>query len=305
MKRREFLKAAGLGAAASAVAAPAIAQSMPEVKWRLTASWPKSLDTLYGGCEFFVKAHRRDHRQPIPDPGVRGRRDRARPAGARRRAERHGRDGQHRALLLLGQGPDIHLRHRAAVRAQRPADERVAALRQWRASCSTSFSRTTTASASPPPTPARRWAAGSARRSTTLGDMSGLKMRIGGFAGTIMSKVGVVPQQLAARRHLSGAGEGHARRGRMGRSLRRREARLLQGRAVLLLSGLVGRLRPGPQHHQPRQVERAAEALSGGDPDGVGRCLELRDRALRSRQSGGAQAPARPAARSCGPSRRT
>ena len=30
-----------------------------------------------------------------------------------------------------------------------------------------------------------------------LGDMSGLKMRIGGFAGTIMSKVGVVPQQLA------------------------------------------------------------------------------------------------------------
>ena len=52
-----------------------------------------------------------------------------------------------------------------------------------------------------------------------LGDMSGLKMRIGGFAGTIMSKLGVVPQQLAARRHLSGAGEGHDRRRRMGRPL--------------------------------------------------------------------------------------
>src|SRR5437660_5578350 len=55
MKRRDFLKAGGVGVAASTVAAPAIAQSMPEVKWRLAASWPKSLDTLYGGCEYFCK----------------------------------------------------------------------------------------------------------------------------------------------------------------------------------------------------------------------------------------------------------
>ena len=56
--RRKFIKAAavgGVGTAATAIAAPAIAQSMPELKWRLAASWPKSLDTLYGGCEQFCK----------------------------------------------------------------------------------------------------------------------------------------------------------------------------------------------------------------------------------------------------------
>jgi TRAP-type mannitol/chloroaromatic compound transport system substrate-binding protein len=57
MKRRDFIKVTGLGmAGAATIAAPAIAQSMPEIKWRMTASWPKSLDTLYGGAELMAKA---------------------------------------------------------------------------------------------------------------------------------------------------------------------------------------------------------------------------------------------------------
>jgi len=56
MERRTFIKTASVAAAASAVAAPAIAQTAPEVKWRLTSSFPKSLDTIYGAAEVFSKA---------------------------------------------------------------------------------------------------------------------------------------------------------------------------------------------------------------------------------------------------------
>jgi TRAP-type mannitol/chloroaromatic compound transport system substrate-binding protein len=56
MKRRLFLRAAGVAVAATAVAKPAIAQSAPELRWRLTSSFPKSLDTLYGAAEAFAKA---------------------------------------------------------------------------------------------------------------------------------------------------------------------------------------------------------------------------------------------------------
>ena len=50
MKRRDFLKVSATGAAATMVASPAIAQSSPEIKWRMTSSFPKSLDTIYGGA---------------------------------------------------------------------------------------------------------------------------------------------------------------------------------------------------------------------------------------------------------------
>jgi hypothetical protein len=55
MKRRQFLLGAVAGASAISIAKPAVAQSVPEIKRRLTASWPKSLDTLYGSCEVFAK----------------------------------------------------------------------------------------------------------------------------------------------------------------------------------------------------------------------------------------------------------
>jgi TRAP-type mannitol/chloroaromatic compound transport system substrate-binding protein len=55
MERRSFLKKAAAGVAASAVAAPAIAQSQPAITWRMPTSWAKSLDTLFGGAEFVAR----------------------------------------------------------------------------------------------------------------------------------------------------------------------------------------------------------------------------------------------------------
>jgi len=55
VSRRTFLPAAAATVAASALAAPAIAQSDPTIKWRLTASYPKSLDTLFGAVNTIAR----------------------------------------------------------------------------------------------------------------------------------------------------------------------------------------------------------------------------------------------------------
>jgi TRAP-type mannitol/chloroaromatic compound transport system substrate-binding protein len=52
--RRTLLRSAGAVGTAAAIAAPAIAQSAPTLRWRMATSWPKSLDTLFGGAERFA-----------------------------------------------------------------------------------------------------------------------------------------------------------------------------------------------------------------------------------------------------------
>ena len=50
MDRRKFLRNVTIsGAGTVALAAPAIAQSAPQVQWRMTSSFPQSLDTIFGG----------------------------------------------------------------------------------------------------------------------------------------------------------------------------------------------------------------------------------------------------------------
>ena len=56
MDRRRFIRSASSAAVAiPALAAPAIAQSNPQIKWRLTSSFPKTLETLFSGAQNFAK----------------------------------------------------------------------------------------------------------------------------------------------------------------------------------------------------------------------------------------------------------
>ncbi len=58
LSRRKFLSTAAAGGVMSAAAASqAIAQApaLPNIKWRLASSFPKSLDTIYGGAETLSK----------------------------------------------------------------------------------------------------------------------------------------------------------------------------------------------------------------------------------------------------------
>jgi TRAP-type mannitol/chloroaromatic compound transport system substrate-binding protein len=199
VNRRKFLKVAGAGgtaAAATAVAAPAIAQSMPEIKWRQTTSWPKSLDTLHGGAEYIAKrvAEMTDNKFQIQTfaggeivPGLQvldavqkatvecghtamyyyfGKDDTfvfmsALPFGMSSRMQN--------AWMMHGGGLDLMNDFLKAYNARMiPAGNTHCQMGGW-----------------------------FRKQIKTPDDLKGLKFRLGGFAGRIMQRVGVVPQQIA------------------------------------------------------------------------------------------------------------
>jgi TRAP-type mannitol/chloroaromatic compound transport system substrate-binding protein len=55
VNRRKLLSSGALGVAVSPFAKPAIAQSAPEIKWRLVSSFPKSIDIPFGASELIAK----------------------------------------------------------------------------------------------------------------------------------------------------------------------------------------------------------------------------------------------------------
>jgi TRAP-type mannitol/chloroaromatic compound transport system substrate-binding protein len=197
MQRREFLKTAGTGLATSAIAAPAIAQSMPELKWRLTASWPKSLDTLYGGCEYFARriAEITDNRFQIQVfaageivPGLQV-----------LDAVQNGTVEMGNTALYYYWGKDPAFTFGTALPFGLNARQMNSWLRFGGGSellneLLKNFNATGIAAANT----GAQMGGWFRKEIKSVDDLRGLKMRIGGFAGTILSKLGLVPQQLAA-----------------------------------------------------------------------------------------------------------
>jgi TRAP-type mannitol/chloroaromatic compound transport system substrate-binding protein len=55
MERRSFVGGAGMGGILAAGAAPAVVGAQPAVRWRLTSSFPRSLDSIFNAAPIFAK----------------------------------------------------------------------------------------------------------------------------------------------------------------------------------------------------------------------------------------------------------
>src|SRR3954453_13546797 len=55
MQRRSFIRKTGLAGIVAAGAGPAIVQAQASIRWRIASSFPRSLDTIFGGAEVFAK----------------------------------------------------------------------------------------------------------------------------------------------------------------------------------------------------------------------------------------------------------
>jgi TRAP-type mannitol/chloroaromatic compound transport system substrate-binding protein len=196
MKRRDFLKVSTAGAAVAAVASPAIAESTPEIKWRMTSSFPKSLDTIYGGAEYFAKqvAELTDNKFKIQVfqageivPGLQ-----ALDATSKDTVEM----SHTVSYYYVGKDPTF------AIFASVPFGLNARQMNSWLYQgggneLANDFFKMYGVIAFPCGNTGTQMGGWFRKEIKTVADLSGLKMRIGGIAGQVLQKVGVVPQQLA------------------------------------------------------------------------------------------------------------
>ena len=196
MKRRDFLKVSASGAAVAAVASPAIAQSSPEIKWRMTSSFPKSLDTIFGGATEFAKyvAEMTDNKFQIQVfaageivPGLQ-----ALDATSNGTIEM----SHTVSYYYVGKDPTF------AIYASVPFGLNARMQNSWwyqggGMELGNEFFKKFGVIGFPCGNTGTQMGGWFRKEIKTVTDLSGLKFRIGGIAGQVLQKVGVIPQQIA------------------------------------------------------------------------------------------------------------
>jgi TRAP-type mannitol/chloroaromatic compound transport system substrate-binding protein len=198
MQRRKFLRTAGVGAAAATagVAAPAIAQSTPDINWRMTSSFPKSLDTLFGGAEHFAKivAEATDNKFQIRTfaageivPGLQ-----VLDAVQNGTVEM----GQTANYYFFGKDPTF------ALATTVPFGLNTRQMNAWVTQGGgeqmlNDFFKSYNVIGMVAGNTTAQMGGWFRKEIKTVDDLKGLKMRIAGLAGDVMTKLGVVPQQIA------------------------------------------------------------------------------------------------------------
>jgi TRAP-type mannitol/chloroaromatic compound transport system substrate-binding protein len=199
VSRRTFMKAggaAGVGVASAAVAAPAIAQSMPEIRWRQTTSWPKSLDTLYGGADMIGKrvAALTDNKFQI-QTFAGG--DIFPPLQVVDAVQNATVECGHTALYYYFGKDDTFVFGSALPFGMSSRMQNSWMLHGGGLDLLNEFLKNYNCHGIPAGNTNAQMGGWFRKQINTMEDLKGLKFRLGGFAGKIMQRVGVVPQQIA------------------------------------------------------------------------------------------------------------
>jgi TRAP-type mannitol/chloroaromatic compound transport system substrate-binding protein len=195
MKRRQFLQAAGVGLAATAVAKPAIAQSTPEIKWRLSSGFPKSLDTIYGGAETIAKyvgeaSDGKFQIQPFAAGEIVGTFQLA-DAVSNGTVEM----GQTASYYYVGKDPTFAF-PTAIPWGLNPRMENAWMYHGGGIDLMNEFFAKHNLYGMPAGNTGTQMGGWFRKEIKTVADLQGLKMRIGGLAGQVLQRLGLVPQQI-------------------------------------------------------------------------------------------------------------
>ena len=201
MQRRKFLSSAGAALAAGAAAVPTLTQAqtavLPTIKWRLTSSFPKSLDTIYGAAEVISK------RVSAATGGKFAIQVFAAgelvPALQAMDAVKDGTVECCHTAPYYYFGKDPTFSFACAIPFGMNARQQNAWMYHGGGmELMRDFLKDYNIINFPAGNTGAQMGGWFRKEIKTVADMKGLKMRIGGFAGRVMSKLGVVPQQIAA-----------------------------------------------------------------------------------------------------------